>query len=314
MPLPILHNPAYDALFDPEHRFPMGKYARLAEVLIEDGLAAPGTFIVPAPAPRDWVKLAHDDTYVDQVYAFDVPRAIEREIGFEVTKRTSLRAQCATTGTVMAARLALEHGIACNTAGGSHHARHAQGAGFCTFNDVAVAARLLLADGEVSSALVLDLDVHQGDGTAEIFAADARVFTASIHAEKNYPVRKKASDFDLGLPDGVGDSAYLKTLALALEELRGRVPSPDIVFYNAGVDVHGEDRLGRLALTNHGIERRERMVISHFRMRGIPVCGVIGGGYSRDVDALARRHALLHHVADEFSFSVPTGSSEAARG
>lgn len=309
MALPILHNPAYDALFDPDHRFPMSKYQRLAEVLLEDGLAAPGTFIVPAPAPREWVKLAHDAAYVDQVYAHAVPEAIEREIGFAITERTSLRAQCATTGTVMAARLALEHGIACNTAGGSHHARRAQGAGFCTFNDVAVAASLMLADGEISNALVLDLDVHQGDGTAEIFAKEPRVFTASIHAEKNYPVRKPSSDFDLGLPDGVEDATYLKTLALVLEELRGRVPKPDIIFYNAGVDVHRDDRLGRLSLTNHGIEQRERMVISHFRTRGVPVCGVVGGGYSKDIDALAQRHALLHHVASEFAHGAVTAAT-----
>lgn len=300
MPLPIIHTPAYDAHFPAEHRFPMGKYGRLADVLLEDGLLAPGQFIQPAPAPSSWVKLAHDPAYVDQVYAFDVPTPIEKAIGFAVTERTSVRAQCATAGTVMAARLALESGIACNTAGGSHHARQAHGAGFCTFNDVAVAALVLLASGELSNALVLDCDVHQGDGTAEIFAGDSRVFTASIHAENNYPHEKPPSDYDLGLPDGLEDGAYLKTLALALEELRGRIPAPDIVFYNAGVDVHGEDRLGRLSLTNRGIEQRERMVIAHFRARGIPVCGVIGGGYSRDLDALARRHAILHHVASEF--------------
>ena len=314
MALPIVHNPAYDALFDPAHRFPMAKYARLAEVLIEDGLAAPGTIIVPAPAKAQWVRLAHDGTYVDQVYAFAVPPAIEKEIGFSVTERTSLRAQCATTGTIMAARLALEHGIACNTAGGSHHARWAHGAGFCTFNDVAVAARLLLAGGEIANALVIDLDVHQGDGTADIFREEARVLTASIHAEKNYPPVKPASDFDLGLPDGTEDAAYLKTLALVLEELLVRMPAPDIVFYNAGVDVHAEDRLGRLALTDRGIEQRDRMVISHFRARGVPVCGVIGGGYSKDVDALARRHATLHHVASEFAFSDGGARSEAVTG
>lgn len=302
MPLPIVHNPAYDAEFDPGHRFPMGKYGRLAEVLVEDGLVAPGTFHVPAPAPANWVKLAHDAAYVDQVYAHDVPHFINKTIGFELNAKTILRAQCATTGTVLAARLALETGIACNTAGGSHHAGPLHGAGFCTFNDVAVAARVLLADGEIASALVLDLDVHQGDGTANIFADDARVFTASLHAAGNYPSQKAVSDYDLALPDGMEDGAYLKTLALALEELRDRVPAPSIVFYNAGVDVHGDDRLGRLSLTNHGIEKRERMVISHFRTRGIALCGVIGGGYSRDLDALARRHAILHHVASEFSF------------
>jgi acetoin utilization deacetylase AcuC-like enzyme len=299
MRLPIVHNPTYDAKFQPDHRFPMSKYRLLAEVIMREGLAGPGDFHLPAPAPREWVKLAHDPAYVDQVYAFAVPQKIEKLIGFDVTERTSLRAQCATAGTVMAARLALEHGVACNTAGGSHHAGPLHGAGFCTFNDVAVAAKLMLADGEIGRALVLDLDVHQGDGTAAIFSGDARVFTASLHAEKNYPTRKVASNYDLGLPDGMDDLAYLKTLALALEELRDRV-SPDIVFYNAGVDVHAEDRLGRLALTDRGIEQRERLVLSHFRSRGIPVCGVIGGGYSKDPEALALRHIILHRVASEF--------------
>lgn len=301
MRLPIVHNPAYDAKFSPDHRFPMSKYRLLAEAIMREGLAGPGDFHVPAPAPAAWVKLAHDAAYVDQVYAVAVPKQIEKAIGFEVTGKTALRAQCATAGTVMAARLALEHGVACNTAGGSHHAGRMQGAGFCTFNDVAVAAHVLLADGEISNALVLDLDVHQGDGTAEIFAGFARVFTASVHAERNYPHVKPASDYDLGLPDGMEDLAYCKTLALVLEELRDRV-KPDIVFYNAGVDVHAEDRLGRLALTDRGIEQRERMVFSHFRQRGIPVCGVIGGGYSKDIEALALRHVILHRVASEFVF------------
>ncbi|QKV20656.1 histone deacetylase family protein [Oricola thermophila] len=301
MRLPIVHNPAYDAKFSPDHRFPMSKYRLLAEAIMEEGLAGPGDFHVPAPAPASWVKLAHDPAYVDRVYALDVPAEIEKAIGFEITERTVLRARCATAGTVLAARLALEHGVACNTAGGSHHAGRHRGAGFCTFNDVAVAARVMLADGEIGSALVLDLDVHQGDGTAEIFSGDDRVFTASVHAERNYPTVKQVSDYDLGLPDGMEDLAYLKTLALVLEELRERV-APDIVFYNAGVDVHRDDRLGRLSLTDRGIEQRERMVFSHFRRRGIPVCGVIGGGYSKDVEAIARRHAILHRVASEFAF------------
>lgn len=301
MRLPIVHNPSYDAMFPPEHRFPMSKYRLLADAIMAEGLAGPGDFHVPAPAPAAWVKLAHDPAYVDQVFACAVPERIEKEIGFPVDERTAFRARCASAGTVMAARLALEHGVACNTAGGSHHARYAQGAGFCTFNDVAVAARLLIADGEIANALVLDLDVHQGDGTAEIFAGEPRVFTASVHAERNYPQVKAVSDYDLALPDGMEDFAYCKTLALVLEELRDRV-EPDIVFYNAGVDVHADDRLGRLKLTDRGIEQRERMVFSHFRARGIPVCGVIGGGYSKDVPTLAARHAILHRVASEFVF------------
>ncbi|MDZ7824120.1 MAG: histone deacetylase [Ahrensia sp.] len=300
MPLPIVHSPAYDAEFPVGHRFPMSKYRLLADVLLRDGLASRDSFHVPAPAPINWVKLAHASTYVDQVYAFDVPQPIQRLVGFEMTDKAIIRAQCATTGTVMAAQLALENGIACNTAGGSHHAGKNHGQGFCTFNDVAVAALVLLADRAVNTILVVDLDVHQGDGTAEIFEGDPRVFTMSMHAEKNYPHQKHASDMDIGLADGVEDFAYLKTLALALEELRMRV-APDLVFYNAGVDVHKDDRLGRLSLTDYGIEQRERMVISHFRARGIPVCGVIGGGYSHDVAALAERHAILHRVAAEFA-------------
>ena len=279
----------------------MSKYRLLADVLMREGLATAESFHVPAPAPKNWVKLAHDATYVDQVYGYDVPQAIQKLVGFEMTDKAIIRAQCATTGTVIAAQMALESGIACNTAGGSHHAGPKHGAGFCTFNDVAVAAHVLLADGIINRALVVDLDVHQGDGTAAIFEQDDRVFTMSLHADKNYPHPKQKSDFDVPLVDGVQDHAYLKTLALALEQVRNQV-RPDIVFYNAGVDVHRDDKLGRLALTDFGIEQRDRMVISHFRARGIPVCGVIGGGYSDDIQILAERHSILHRVANEFAF------------
>lgn len=301
MSLPIVHSPAYDAKFPAGHRFPMSKYKILGEVLVRDGLATQDSFHVPAPAPKNWLKLAHDGNYVDQVYAFDVPQPIQKLVGFEMTEKAIIRAQCATTGTVIAAQMALESGIACNTAGGSHHAGPLHGAGFCTFNDVAVAAHVLLADGAINSALVVDLDVHQGDGTAAIFEDDDRVYTLSLHAAKNYPHPKQKSDLDVPLADGVDDHAYLKTLALVLEQIRDRV-RPDIVFYNAGVDVHRDDKLGRLALSDYGIEQRDRMVVSHFRSRGIPVCGVIGGGYSDDIQVLAERHSILHRVATEFAF------------
>ncbi len=290
--LPVVHNPAYQAAFPPDHRFPMGKFGRLAEVLREEGF---GPFHVPAPAPAAWVALAHDRTYVDQVFAAAVPPRIAREIGFPMTEPVALRARCATAGTVMTARLALEHGIACNTAGGSHHARTEQGAGFCVFNDVAVAIRLLQADGAIASALVFDCDVHQGDGTARIFDGDASVTTVSLHAEKNYPARKAASSLDVGLADGTGDAAYLEALDAALAWALRR--PADLWFYNAGVDPHGDDRLGRLALTDAGLAERDRRVLTAARARGIPVAGVLGGGYAPDVDTLARRHAILHRTA-----------------
>ena len=296
MALHIVHHGGYDAEFPAGHRFPMSKYRRLMEVLRDRKLVSERHLHTPEPAPARWLCLAHDATYVDQVIAAAVPHLIAREIGFEIDTRVSMRARLASAGSVLAARLALDHGIACNAAGGSHHARREQGAGFCTFNDVGVAANVLLAEAAVSRVLVIDLDVHQGDGTARIFAGDDRVFTFSMHAEKNYPVRKAPSDRDVGLPDGLTDDAYLGILD---DELRTLFDSarPDLVFYNAGVDPHAEDRLGRLALTDNGLRARDSLVIGACRLRGIPVCGVIGGGYSRDIDALAARHAILFEEA-----------------
>lgn len=294
MPLQIVSHPDYDAGFPAGNRFPMGKYRHLMQQLEALGLTSGLT--AAEPISSELLCLAHDPAYVAQVLACTVPALVEREIGFPVGERVSRRAQLAAGGTLLAARLALAHGIACNAAGGSHHARRSQGAGFCTFNDVAVAALALLAEGRAENVLVVDLDVHQGDGTAQILADNPAVFTFSMHAEKNYPVRKVASCLDIGLPDGTGDDAYLEVLADALDDLSRRRPW-DIVFYNAGVDPHRDDRLGRLALSDDGLRRRERLVLEHFRNAGVPVCGVIGGGYSSDVEALARRHAILFETA-----------------
>lgn len=299
MALPIVHNPNYNADLPRDHRFPIGKFRRLAEILMEDGLVAPGGFHVPAPASATWIALAHDRTYVDQVFGGSVPPKIAREIGFPMNETVAMRARCAVAGTLLTARLALEHGIACNTAGGSHHARKQHGAGFCVFNDVGVALGVLRADAEIDRALIVDCDVHQGDGTADIFQDDPATFTFSMHAEKNYPVRKVPSDLDIGLPDGTGDGDYLDILSANLPGLIDR-HRPDIVFYNAGVDPHHADRLGRLALSDAGLRARDRLVIETVREAGLPVVCVIGGGYSTDIEALARRHAGLHHVAADF--------------
>lgn len=298
MKLPIVHHPDYDARFPAGHRFPMGKYGRLIELLRDEGLAGADNLVVPQPAAADDLARAHDRDYIEQVVGCRVPPAVEREIGFPVDARVARRAQLASAGTLLAARIALDTGIACNTAGGSHHARRSQGAGFCTFNDVAVAALKLLDEGMIANALVVDLDVHQGDGTADILRHEPRVFTFSMHAAKNYPARKTVSDLDVELEDGMEDAAYLEKLAAALANLAQL--QPGIVFYNAGVDPHTDDRLGRLALSDEGLAARDAMVISHFRERAIPLCGVIGGGYSRDVDAVAARHAILFKTAAAF--------------
>jgi acetoin utilization deacetylase AcuC-like enzyme len=296
MPLDIVHHPDYDARFPAHHRFPMGKYSFLMEALRNLGLVDPSHLHVPEPVGADLLSLAHDPVYVEQVLSLTVPPGIERDIGFPVDERVSRRAHLATSGTLLAARLALANGLACNTAGGSHHARRAQGAGFCTFNDVGVAAHVLLAEGVVRRVLVVDLDVHQGDGTADVFSQEPRVFTFSMHGERNYPVRKIPSDLDVSLPDGIGDDAYMAKLEPLLP-LLSAYARPDIVFYNAGVDPHVSDRLGKLSLTNDGLRRRDRAVVGHFRQTGVPVCGVIGGGYSSDVPALAERHAILFEIA-----------------
>lgn len=296
---PIVHHPAYTAEIPADHRFPMQKYRRLAEIVVADGLA-PAGFVVPEPATAAQLSLAHDRSYVDAVLALALPPAVEREIGLPMNETVVRRAAAATGGTILAARLALVHGLACNTAGGSHHARTDQGAGFCTFNDVAVAIRVLMAEGMIGTALVVDCDVHQGDGTAEIFAADATVTTLSLHGEKNYPVRKRQSTIDIGLADGTDDRAYLAALDGILAPLLDRT-HPDIVFYNAGVDPHEADRLGRLSLSDAGLAARDRRVIEAVRSRGIPLAGVIGGGYGADVEPIARRHALLHRAAASFA-------------
>jgi acetoin utilization deacetylase AcuC-like enzyme len=296
MKMPIVHHPAYCADLPANHRFPMDKFRAVADLIREEGLMREDDFVRPRPAPFEWIALAHDPSYVDQVFNAQVPEKIAREIGFPMRDDIALRARCATGGTVLTGYLALEHGLACNTAGGSHHARRAHGAGFCVFNDVAVAIRVMQADGAIQKALVIDLDVHQGDGTADIFQGDTDVFTFSMHSQKNYPVRKVPSDLDIGLPDDTGDKFYLDTLKEALPKLLAR-DAWDLVVFNAGVDPYTEDRLGRLSLSRKGLQERDTYVIETVRRAGFPLAGVLGGGYSDDIDELADRHVTLHRTA-----------------
>ena len=292
--LPLVHHPAYDAQTVPDgHRFPMRKYSLVADALRRAGR----TFETPEPADAARITLAHDSSYVDAVLTQTLDHASARRIGFEITPAIAARSQASVGGTCLAAERALAEGIAINLAGGSHHADHAGGAGFCVFNDVAIAARNVIASGRAERVLVVDLDVHQGDGTARIFAAERDVFTLSVHCEANWPREKPPSDLDVGLAEGSEDAAYLAALAPALEEAFA-VHRPDLVFYNAGVDPHREDRLGLLALSDAGLYRRDRMVAEACQLRGVPVCGVLGGGYGHDATAVARRHLLLVEAFD----------------
>ena len=297
--VPIVSHRAYEAALPDGHRFPMGKYGRLAEVLAEKGLA-PNGFVVPGQATADLIALAHDRAYVDQVFACSVPREIERRIGLPISEGVVRRARASAAGTLLAARLALQHGLAGSTAGGSHHGQRETGAGFCVFNDVAIAAKALKVEGAIQRALIVDLDVHQGDGTADCLRDESDLFTFSMHAEKNYPVRKIPSDLDIGLPDRMEDADYLGVLQAQLPRLLD-VLEPDLVFFNAGVDPHRDDRLGRLDLSDEGLRRRDAYVIEQARSRGIPMVAVIGGGYSTDVDALARRHAIVFEAMDAWN-------------
>lgn len=294
--LPIVSHPDYTAPLRPGHRFPMSKYGYLRQALARRGLLRTGRGISPGPAGAAQIALAHAPAYVERVFSGALAPDEVRRIGLPQSAAVLRRVRLSAAGTTLAAWLALEHGIACNAAGGSHHAGPDFGAGYCVFNDVAVAVRNVLAHGLAGTVLIVDADVHQGDGTARIFEADPRVFTLSIHAEKNFPARKARSDIDIGLPDRMADARYLAALGSGLGQALDAAP-PALVFYNAGVDVHGDDRLGRLALSNAGIRARDAAVIAAVRGRGVPLVGVLGGGYSADPVALAERHAILFEEA-----------------
>lgn len=298
--LPIIHHPDYQAPLRADHRFPMSKYGYLRRTLAARGLIAPGGYLAPAPASAAQIALAHDAGYVARAFDQTLNPAEVRAIGLPGTERVVRRARLSAAGTLLAAWVAFEHGIACNSAGGSHHAGPGGGAGFCVFNDVAVAAANLLAQGVAGPILVVDADVHQGDGTARIFARDPRVFTLSIHAANNYPGDKATSDLDIPLADGVGDADYLAAIAAGLDRALAAA-RPRLAFYNAGVDVWAGDRLGRLGLSDAGIRARDALVLGTLRARDIPVVGVIGGGYDDDPERLAARHAILFEEAARLS-------------
>jgi Deacetylases, including yeast histone deacetylase and acetoin utilization protein len=297
MNLPIIYHPDYVAPLPEGHRFPMPKFGKLYELLLADGIATPEQFHLPEPPPIEWIELVHTSEYVQAYCQGTLDPKAQRRIGLPWSPALVNRTCTAVGGTILTAQLALKYGLACNTAGGTHHAFPSYGSGFCIFNDLAISARVLQQLGLAQKILILDLDVHQGDGTALIFQDDPSVFTFSMHCEVNFPSTKQKSDLDVPLPVGMDDDAYLQTLAKYLPDLLSEV-QPDLVLYDAGVDPHAGDRLGKLALTDIGIYRRERQVLTTCIAAGYPVASVIGGGYADDLDALTYRHSLLHRAAD----------------
>ena len=296
MTLPIVHHPEYRASLHPTHRFPMSKYGYLREALEAQGLLSDDFAMRPDIADAAMLARAHDPDYVVRVLSGEMTDEEVKRIGLPQTEQVIRRSRFAAAGSYLAAQHAFENGVACNAAGGSHHARREYGAGYCVFNDVAVAICALQADDATRQFLVVDCDVHQGDGTAAIFANDRRVLTLSLHAEKNFPFEKAVSDLDVPLPDGTGDEAYLVALRRALSQVSAAGPF-DLIFYNAGVDVHSEDRLGRLALSDEGLRARDATVLGWALGRGEPVVGVLGGGYGNDPRAIAARHLILFEEA-----------------
>ena len=293
--LPLVHHPDYDASsVGDDHRFPMRKYSLVAEILREQGYA----FETPEHASQTALERAHDPIYVRGVLTSSLDRSTARRVGFDMTPAIAARTRASVGGTELAASRALETGAAINLAGGSHHADYYGGAGFCVFNDVAVAALSLLEAGRVSRIAVIDLDVHHGDGTALIFAGDPRVFTASLHCDANWPRTKPPSDLDMGLPKAVTDEVYLSA-ARSLVDRTLATANPDLVFYNAGVDPHQDDRLGLLSLSDAGLKARDRLVATACAERSIPIVGVLGGGYSKDARAVALRHTYLVEALQE---------------
>lgn len=300
MALRLYYCDHYEIPLPPGHRFPTRKYRLLREALCADARFQ----LVPAPlAGAEIIALVHDPSYVSSFLSGTLPPAVMRRIGFPWSENLVRRTLASVGGTLRAAVDALRHGVGCTLAGGTHHAFPAEGSGFCVFNDVAIAVGKLKAESGVRRAAVIDLDVHQGDGTAAFFLGDPDVLTLSLHGENNFPFRKQKSKIDVPLADGTGDAAYLR----ALESVLPRVLdfAPEVVFYQSGVDALAGDKLGRLALTHEGLRSRDRIVLSACRDRGTPVIITLGGGYSEPIECSVDAHANSFRVAAEVFSAAP---------
>ncbi len=304
----VVHHPDYVAAAPARSTYRWNKNGLIRDLLLAHGDKV--SWHQPGATPRQWLEAVHDPDYVAEVIEARVPALKERRIGFPVTEAVAKRAVVVPDGTWLAAKLALLHGFAANTAGGSHHALAETGAGYCVFNDLAVAAVRLVEQGDAQRILVVDCDVHQGDGTAALLAGRPEIATYSIHAEKNFPVRKARSSLDVALPDGVDDVAYLdilqQTLVPLLDEVR-----PDLILYQAGVDPFAGDRLGRLSLTLDGLVRRERLIAGLAIARGVPLASTVGGGYGDDALEIAQRHVTAIMTLGETFAGRGAGSSDA---
>ncbi len=295
MDLPVVNHEDYFAKIGDDHKFPINKFGELANYLIKNKIVK--KFHKPYPCSDETLKRAHSEKYIKDIKNKTLDESGVKKIGFPLVDSVVQRSLVATGGTVLAAKLAISNRLACNTAGGSHHATFDSGAGYCVFNDVAVAAQYLLDRGLAKKILIVDLDVHQGNGNSDIFINNKSVFTFSMHSKSNYPAKKSISDLDVELEDNIEDLEYLNSLKSCLGQLNKE--KFDFVFYIAGVDVHFNDRLGKLKISDEGIKSRDEIVIENFFSKNIPLCGVLGGGYNKDFNKLVELHSYLHQSCAE---------------
>ena len=298
MELPVVNHPDYVAEINEDNKFPIKKFGALAEYLLKEGVVK--KFYIPKECSIKTMQTSHSLEYINHIRNKSLDIKLQKKIGFPINDSVARRSFVATGGTVLASKLALDSRLACNTAGGSHHATFDSGAGYCVFNDVAVAANYLKNKNFAKKILIVDLDVHQGNGNSEIFKNDPSIFTFSMHCASNYPAKKSKSDIDIELKDQMEDEEYLNILHKNLKELNKN--KYDFVFYVAGVDIHFEDRLGKLKITDEGINKRDQIVIENFYSKNTPLCGVLGGGYNKSFEKLIELHSMLHkNCANYFS-------------
>ena len=288
--LPIVNHEDYFAKIGDDHKFPINKFGELANYLTLKKIVK--EFYKPYPCSDETLKRAHSTNYIKDIRNKTLNEKGIKKIGFPLVDSVVQRSLIATGGTVLSSKLALKFGLACNTAGGSHHANFDGGAGYCVFNDVAVAAQHLLKKGLAKKILICDLDVHQGNGNSDIFKNNKNVFTFSMHSKSNYPAKKSISDLDIELEDNMEDKKYIEILKLNLHQLNQE--NFDYAFYIAGVDVHFNDRLGKLKISDEGVKERDEIVTENFFSKKIPLCGVLGGGYNKDFNKLVELHSFLH--------------------
>ena len=290
MELPVVNHPDYVAKINEDNKFPIEKFGALAKHLLDENIVK--QFHIPKECSIETIRTSHSLEYINHIKNKTLDPKLQKKIGFPINESVARRSFVATGGTVLASKLSLDFKLACNTAGGSHHATFDCGAGYCVFNDVAVAANYLKKRNYAKKILIIDLDVHQGNGNSEIFKDDKDVLTFSMHCGSNYPAKKSKSDIDVELKDQMEDKEYLNILHKNLKELNKN--KYDFVFYVAGVDIHFDDRLGKLKISDDGINKRDKIVIENFYSKNIPLCGVLGGGYNKNFEKLIELHSMLH--------------------